>query len=58
MPGEERIQLHLELQYRKQPKDDPRIGALLAQGFRIAELQRITDKEVAITLVRPQSAAS
>jgi len=58
MSGAERIQLHLDLPYRKQPKDHPRIGALLAQGFRIAELQRLTDKEVAITLVRPPSAAS
>jgi hypothetical protein len=58
MPGAERIQLHLELQYRMQPRDHPKIGALLDRGFRIADLQRVTDKEVVITLVRPASETS
>ena len=52
MPGAERIQLHLVLQYRKQPRDHPRIGALLDRGFRIADLQRVTDQEVVVTLER------
>ena len=52
MDPSERIQLHLELPYHHQPRDHPRIGALLAEGFVIADYQRVTDKEVSVTLVR------
>ena len=52
MDPPDRIQLHLELPYHQQPRDHPRIGALLDKGFVIADYQRVTDKEVSVTLVR------
>ena len=52
MAPSERIQLHLKLPYHQQPRDHPRIGALLADGFVIADYQRVTDQEISVTLVR------
>jgi hypothetical protein len=56
MERPERVQLHLTLSFKKEPRDDPRIGALLEQGFRIDEFQRVTDTEAVVTLVRPKAA--
>ena len=58
MERAERIQLHLELPFNKQPGEHPRIGALLAEGYTIAQYQRLTDREVAVTLVRPRGPAA
>ena len=48
----ERLQLHVELPYKFQPRDDPRVRAWLARGYRIAQYQRVTDREALITLAR------
>ncbi len=46
----ERIQLHLVLPYKFQPTDEPRVKKLLDRGYRIVQLQRLTDREVLVTL--------
>ena len=45
-----RVQLHLTLLYKHQPRDHPRIREYLDRGFRITQLQRVTDHEVIVTL--------
>ena len=49
----EAIQLHLRLAFKHEPEDHPRIRALLERGYRITQLQRLTDAEVLVTLHRP-----
>ena len=56
MERSERVQMHLALSFKKEPHEHPRIDALLEQGFRIDQFQRVTDKEVVVTLVRPETA--
>ena len=46
----DRVQLHLVLPYKFQPRDDHRIRAYLERGYRIVQLQRVTDREVIVTL--------
>jgi len=46
----DKIQLHLVLPYKFQPTDEPRVKNLLDRGYRILDLQRVTDREVIITL--------
>jgi hypothetical protein len=48
--------MHLTLSFKKEPREHPRLRALLEQGFRIEQFQRITDKEAVATLVRPRTA--
>jgi hypothetical protein len=48
----QRVQLHLVLPYKFQPHEDPRIRRHLEQGYRIVQLQRLTDREVVVTLAR------
>jgi hypothetical protein len=55
MERPERIQLHLTLPFKKEPREHPRIGALLDEGFRIDQYQRITDRDVVVTLTRPSA---
>jgi hypothetical protein len=57
MERTERVQLHLALSFKKEPRDHPRIAALLEEGYRIDQLQRVTDKEAVVTLVRRPSPA-
>jgi len=49
MEKPDRFQLHLVLPYKHQPMDHPEIRRQLAQGFRIAQIQRVTDREVLVT---------
>lgn len=51
-PGPDRIQLHLSVPYKTEIRRVPRIRAYLDRGYRIVELQRITDHEVITTLER------
>ena len=44
-----RQQLQLLLPYGREAADDERVRQQLAAGWRIAQLQRLTDKEVLIT---------
>ena len=48
----DRIQLHLVLPYKDEAATHPRIMAHLADGYRIEQLQRVTDQEVLVTLLR------
>ncbi len=45
-----RVQLHLVLPYKFQPTDDAKVKQLLDVGYRIVQLQRVTDREVVVTL--------
>ncbi len=47
----DRIQLHLVLPYKHEAASHPRIKAHLEGGYRIEQLQRVTDREVLVTLV-------
>ncbi len=47
----DRIQLHLVLPYKDEAATHPRIKAHLERGYRIEQLQRVTDREVLVTLV-------
>jgi hypothetical protein len=46
----ERVQIQVDLSFKHEPRDHPGIRALLEQGYRIVDLQRLTDKEAAVTL--------
>ena len=46
----DKIQLHLVLPYKFQPTDEPQVKNLLDRGYRILDLQRVTDREVIVTL--------
>ncbi len=51
----DRIQLHLVLPYKDEAATHPRIKAHLERGYRIEQLQRVTDREVLVTLVPTRS---
>lgn len=46
----ERIQLHLVLPYKFEAIEEPRVKKLLDRGYLVEHLQRVTDREVIITL--------
>ncbi len=46
----DKIQLHLVLPYKFQPTEERRVKDLLDRGYRILDLQRLTDREVIVTL--------
>ena len=46
----ETIQLHLTLQYKFEPADEPSVKELLDGGYRIAQFQRVSDNEALVTL--------
>jgi hypothetical protein len=46
----DRVQLHLVLPYKFQPTDQPQVKDLLDKGYRIEQLQRVSDREVIVTL--------
>jgi hypothetical protein len=49
MENPDRFQLQFVLPYKQQPMDHPEIRRRLEQGFRIAVLQRVSDREVLVT---------
>ncbi len=49
-----RVQIQLVLPYRAQPADDPRIRRYLDSGYRIEQLQRLSDQEAIVVLVAPR----
>ena len=53
MESGKRVQLHLSLPYKLEPGRHPRVAKLLAQGYRIAQLQRLTDRDAIVTLEKP-----
>lgn len=46
----ERVQLHLVLPYKIEARRDPRVRDYLERGYRIETIQRVTDREVLVTL--------
>jgi hypothetical protein len=48
-----RVQLHLVLPYKASPADHTKIRAYLDRGYRIEQLQRITDREAVVTMSAP-----
>ncbi len=48
----DRIQLHLVLPYKDEAASHPQIQAHLERGYRIEQLQRVTDREILVTLTR------
>jgi hypothetical protein len=52
MPASDRIQLHVPLPYKKEPGHDPKIARYLSIGYRVETLQRLTDRDAIVTLVR------
>jgi len=48
----ERIQLHLVHPYSVEIRDNAKVKRYLDGGYRIAHLQRVTDREVLVTLAR------
>jgi len=51
-----RVQLHLVLPFKHEAQDHPQIRGYLERGFRIVQLQRISDREVVVTLSRDATA--
>ena len=49
---EQLVQLHLVLSYKHEAAEHPQVGSYLEQGYRIVQLQRVTDQEVLVTLAR------
>jgi hypothetical protein len=47
--GIRRLQLQLPLPYGREPRDDERVKRQLDLGWRIAQLQRLSDQEVLVT---------
>ncbi len=52
MESPERIQLHLVLPYKHEVGDHPQVKTRLDDGYRIVQLQRVSDREVLVTLSR------
>ncbi len=50
MDGPNRIQLHLVLPYKIELRDDPRVRGYLERGYRIEQLQRLSDREAIVVL--------
>jgi hypothetical protein len=45
----QRIQVQFQLPYNRQAQDDERVRSYLDRGWRIAQLQRLSDQETLIT---------
>jgi hypothetical protein len=50
-----RLQVQLPLPYGRESRDDERVRRQLDQGWRISQLQRLSDQEVLVTFERPSS---
>jgi hypothetical protein len=49
VPALQRIQVQFQLPYNRQAQDDEHVRSYLARGWRIAQLQRLSDHEALIT---------
>jgi hypothetical protein len=56
-PGPDQLQVHLVLPYNIEARRNVRVKGYLARGYHIAELQRVSDREVLITFARRSPAA-
>jgi hypothetical protein len=50
-----RVQLHVSLPYKHEPKAHPKVSRMLAEGWKVAGLQRRTDRDALVTLERASS---
>ena len=55
MAGRKRLQLQIPLPSAREPKDDERVRRQLDLGWRIVQLQRLSDQEVLVTFDAPSS---
>ena len=53
----ERVQLHLTLPHKIEARDHHKVRAYLDRGFRIVQFQRVTDREVIVTLTNAPTSA-
>ena len=58
MASPKRIQLQLQLPYKREVREDEVVRGYLDRGYRILELQRLSDQEAMVTLEAPSPAAS
>ena len=49
----ERVQLHLVLPYKFEPREHAEVRRYLDRGYRIRQYQRVTDHEAVLTFERP-----
>jgi hypothetical protein len=57
MPAPERVQLQLRIPYKFQPTRHREVRDRLQSGWKIEEYHRLSDQEVVVTLVRPETTA-
>lgn len=50
-----RVQLHVSLAYKHEPKVHPTVSRMLAEGWKVAAFQRLTDRDALVTLERASS---
>ena len=50
-----RVQLHVSLAYKQEPKVHPKVSRMLAEGWKVAGVQRLTDRDALVTLERAPS---
>ena len=55
MSANERLQIQLRLPYGRELRDDQTVRKQLAQGWRIAQAQRLSDQEVLVTFEPPKT---
>jgi hypothetical protein len=53
MTAPRRTQLHLVLPYKFEPREHPRVRAMIRDGWVVTEVTRVTDRETLVTLERP-----
>ncbi len=49
-----RVQLHVPLAFKHEPAHDPRVRAFLDRGYRLEELQRLSDRDALVTLAKDE----
>ncbi len=52
MTAPDRLQLHLALAYKHEVREHNKVRRLLAEGWTILDVQRVTDSEVLVTMSR------
>ena len=51
-PEPRRLQLHLVLPYKHEARSHHKVREFLDRGYRIQDLQRVTDREVVVTFLK------
>ena len=55
LSASQRLQIQLPLPYGRELRDDDRVRRQLAQGWRIAQAQRLSDQEILVTFELPKA---